>query len=229
MRFFSSAYLDFFTELERNNNKGWFDANRKRYEEQVKAPFLTFVAEMIERLQVLDPTLTVNPKDSIARINRDIRFSKDKSPYNLYCTAFLSPAGRKDKSQPGLYFRFGARDAGIMAGCYQPTREQLERIRRAIAAEPEKFRTLLEAKPLCELFGELRGERMKRIPAEWKALYAQEEVIANKQFYLVSEREAGWITDPGLTDQLLEYWHAAQPLNDFLSTALSKEAIHGLR
>jgi uncharacterized protein (TIGR02453 family) len=223
MSFFSSAYLDFFTELERNNNKSWFDANRKRYEEQVKAPFLTFVAELLERLQVHDPELAINPKDCIARINRDIRFSKDKSPYNLYCTAFLSPAGRKDKSHPGLYFRFGARDAGIMAGCYQPSREQLERIRRAIAAEPEKFRTLLEAKPLRELFGELRGERMKRIPPEWREACEKEALVANKQFYLVSEREAGWITDPGLTDQLLEYWHAARPLNDFLRKSILGE------
>ena len=229
MSFFSSAYLDFFTELECNNNKSWFDANRKRYEEQVKAPFLAFVAEMLERLQVLDQELAINPKDCIASINRDIRFSKDKSPYNLYCTAFLSPAGRKDKSQPGLYFRFGAGDAGIMAGCYQPDRAQLERIRRAIAADLETFKNLLEAHPLLELFGELRGEKMKRIPPEWKEACEREALVANKQFYLVAERKAEWLTGSGLVDELLEYWHAARPLNEFLTTALSKEVEYGLR
>ncbi len=222
MGYFSKEFLAFFTELERNNNKVWFDANRRRYEQSVKEPFLTFVAELLSRLQQLDPLLALDPKDCIARINRDIRFSKDKSPYNLYCTAFLSPAGRKDKSQPGLFFRFGARDAGIMVGCYQPDKEQLTRIRRAIAADPEKFRALLDAKPLRELFGELRGERMKRIPPEWQEACALEPLVANKQFYLVAEREAGWITGAGLVDELLEYWQAARPLNIFLT-----DAIHG--
>lgn len=220
MNFFSSDYLDFFAELERNNNKTWFDDNRQRYEQCVKAPFLTFVVEMLSRLQQLDSALVVEPRDCIARINRDIRFSKDKSPYNLYCTAFLSPAGRKDKSQPGLFFRFGARDAGIMAGCYQPSPPQLKRIRSAIATEPKRFRALIEAASLRELFGKLRGEQMKRLPPEWKEACADEPLIANKQFYLAAERKAGWITDPGLADQLLEYWQVSRPLNTFLSEAI---------
>jgi len=220
MGYFTEDFLSFFVELEQSNHKQWFDANRRRYEQSVKRPFLDFVAEMLRRIQALDPSLAIDPRDCVLRINRDIRFSKDKSPYNLYCTAFLSPAGRKDKSQPGLFFRLGAREAGMLAGCYRPSTEQLERIRHAIEADPEGFRRLLGQEPLRRLFGELQGQRLKRIPPRWREAFAQEERIANKQLYLLAERDAAWILTDRLADELLEYWHAARPLNSFLSRAM---------
>ena len=83
--YFEEDFLDFFTELAFNNEKSWFDVNRKRYEKSVKDPFKAFVVDMIAGIAEFDPSITTDlqPKDVSFRINRDIRFSKDKTPYNL--------------------------------------------------------------------------------------------------------------------------------------------------
>jgi hypothetical protein len=103
MTCFTTDFNAFFMDLAKNNNKEWFDANRKRYESSVKKPFHAFVGEAIQRIGKLDRTVAIEPKEAIFRINRDIRFSKDKTPYKLSCSAIISPAGRKDHAVPGLY------------------------------------------------------------------------------------------------------------------------------
>ena len=105
--YFSKDFLDFFKELAANNNKDWFDANRKRYDKSVKEPFKAFVADLISESQKIDPSIDIEAKDAIFRINRDIRFSKDKTPYKLDRSAIISAAGRKDHSIPGFYIALG--------------------------------------------------------------------------------------------------------------------------
>ncbi|HNR54889.1 MAG TPA: DUF2461 family protein, partial [Flavobacteriales bacterium] len=83
MAWFTNDFNDFFKDLAKNNNKEWFDANRKRYEASVKEPFTAFVAEAIKRIGKHDKAVRIEPKEAIFRINRDIRFSKDKTPYKL--------------------------------------------------------------------------------------------------------------------------------------------------
>ena len=102
MQYFTQDYLDFFTELHQNDHKEWFHSQKKRYEISVKAPFERFIGDLIDRTQEHDPALQITAKECILRINRDIRFSKDKTPYNLHRRAFVSQGGRKDKSIPGI-------------------------------------------------------------------------------------------------------------------------------
>ena len=87
MPYFSPAFGSFFTGLSANNNKEWFDANRKTYEAEVKKPFAAFVEEMILRMSKHEPEIGIKPTDAISRINKDIRFSKDKTPYNTHVSA----------------------------------------------------------------------------------------------------------------------------------------------
>ena len=104
MQYFTEDFINFFKELAANNHKEWFHENKKRYESSVKKPFTVFVGKMIEEIQKVDADLMIEPKDCILRINRDIRFSKDKTPYNLHYTAFISRGGKKDKSIPGFFY-----------------------------------------------------------------------------------------------------------------------------
>ena len=95
MAYFTQDFLDFFKELAANNHKDWFHANKKRYEASVKDPFKLFVQDMIDKAAKVDGRFAGEAKNAIFRINRDIRFSKDKSPYKLQMGAVISPGGKR--------------------------------------------------------------------------------------------------------------------------------------
>ncbi len=220
MAWFTNDFNAFFKDLAKNNNKDWFDANRKRYEASVKAPFEAFVAEAIKRIAKHDKTINLEAKEAIFRINRDIRFSKDKTPYKLETSAIISPAGRKDHSIPGIYFALGPESVKIYGGAYMPEKDQLERIRTAIVRDGKGFRKAIGAKAFVSLFGSVQGEVNKVLPAEFKAHAAKEPLIANKQFYVGAELPAKLVTDPKLMAVLMDHYLAMCPFNAWLAGAM---------
>ena len=221
MSYFTDDFLQFFRELEKNNNKDWFDANRKRYKVSVKDPFYSFVDHMIGLVNQHDPEVQIAAKDAVMRINRDIRFSPDKTPYNLHYGAIISAAGRKDKSIPGLFIRFSPEYLGIFGGAHGIDKHQLQRVRSAIAADPKHFQELIDQPEFKTKFGKIQGEQHKRLPSEFKEIFEQQPLIANKEFYYVARLDPKLITDPGLDDILMEYWHAANPIRNYLANAIS--------
>ena len=221
MKYFTDDYLSFFRELSTNNHKEWFHAQKKRYETSIKKPFEVFVNDLIGEIRKHDPSLAVEAKDCILRINRDIRFSKDKSPYNLHCTAFISNGGRKDKSIPGIFIRLSTEMIGIMGGCFGPSKEQLTSIRTSISDDVKGFRKLIEDSSFFEKFGEIKGEEIKRIPKEWQEAHQQEPLIAKKQFYFMAEQKPELITSDQLKETIMNYWHVARPVNEYLLKAIN--------
>ncbi|TSE06377.1 DUF2461 domain-containing protein [Aquimarina algiphila] len=220
MHYFTQDFVAFFKDLAKNNHKDWFHENKKRYETSIKKPFEVFVGKLIETIQQYDTNIVIQPKDCMLRINRDIRFSKDKSPYNLHYTAFISREGRKDKSIPGIFLRFSPEMIGIMGGCFGPSKEQLHKIRTTINKDATTFRSLLEHADFVQKFGEIRGETMKRIPKEWQEACKKEPLIANKQFYFVGEEASGLISSENLLEEVMEYWHTMRPVNEYLLKAI---------
>lgn len=220
MAWFTADLNQFFKDLAKNNNKEWFDANRKRYESSVKKPFEAFVAEVIARVAKHDKAVAIGPKEAIFRINRDIRFSKDKTPYKLNTSAIVSPAGRKDHASPGIYFELGPESVKFFGGAYEPDKEQLARIRTAIARDPKAFRKVLGGKAFTDRFDGIRGEVNKVLPAEFKEAVKKEPLIAHKQFYVGAELPAKLVTDPKLLDVLMEHYLAMRPLNAWLAAAM---------
>jgi len=219
MNYFSQDYLDFFAELKNNNSKDWFDANRKRYEKSVKVPFKEFVELIIARVQADDPDFLTTPKESIFRINRDIRFSKDKTPYKTSMSALLIPGGKKNKGLPGIHFSFGAEKLIFHGGVFMPEKGYLEAIRRAIVEDPKALRKLITDKEFLSHFGELQGEPNKRIPAEFQETYKIEPLIANKQFYFMTELPSAELLTQSLADTIVAHYLAGRPLLRFLQNA----------
>ena len=131
--YFTPDFLHFFMELAPNNNKDWFDNNRDRYKKSVKEPFENFVEKLIKELKKTEDVMDGRPSDFIFRINKDIRFSKDKSPYKLQMSAAISKGGKKDMVNIGVYFELGPEHLGVYTGVYMPDKEQIDRIRRHIA------------------------------------------------------------------------------------------------
>jgi len=220
MPYFDTDFEAFFKELAANNNKEWFDTNRKRYEKTVKQPFDAFVQEMIDRMHAIDPSILIAPKDAKFRINRDIRFSKDKTPYKTMVSAIVSSGGRKDKTKPGMYFELGPEHVRYYSGVYMLDKDQTEAIRDAIAADLKGFKKLYSAAPFKKAFGEIRGEKMKRLPKHYAEAAEQEELIYNKNWYWFAEMSPSLITDDGLADVLMEKQKAAQSMSAFFSKAL---------
>ena len=144
MPYFDQDFQNFFSELEKNNNKEWFDQNRKRYEKSVKSPFYEFVDDLIGLINEDDPEVRIQTKDAVFRINRDIRFSKDKSPYKVHMSAIISPGGRKDKSAPGIYVQLDHKEVRFYGGAHMVDKDQLYKIRKAIANDLPKFQKLID-------------------------------------------------------------------------------------
>ncbi len=220
MGYLTKDFVKFFKELEKNNNKDWFDANRKRYEASVKKPFAQLIDEMIGRINHVAPEIAIQAKDAILRINRDIRFSPDKTPYNTHYGAIISTTGRKDKSIPGIYFRFSAKGIEIYGGAHGVDKVQLQKIRTYIANHLNQFQKAISHKDFKEAFGEIMGEKHQRIPKEFQPISTKQPLIANKQFYYGTELPAKHITDEELPETLMHYWHAGQPVKDFLIKAM---------
>ena len=222
MIYFKQDFFNFFHELSKNNNKAWFHSQKKNYEKNVKGPFENFISIMIKEIQKIDKTLDINAKDCILRINRDTRFSPDKSPYKLYCTAFISNGGRRDKTMPGLFVRFSPERVGIMGGCYRPPKEQLEKIRKSIINHHTQFKKLINAKPFIHQFKHIKGDEIKRIPQDLKDFFKKDPIIAKKQFYFVTDEEPQFILKDTLLQNLMHYWKVAAPLNSFFLKAIDE-------
>jgi uncharacterized protein (TIGR02453 family) len=217
---FNEEYLDFFKELAQFNKKEWFDENRKRYEKSVKIPFKKFVTELIQEIQKIDPEVEIEAKDAVFRINRDIRFSKDKTPYKIQMSAILSPGGKKNKEVPGLYIEASPENFKIYGGVHQLGKDNLSELRNYIATRNKEFETLISNPNFKSTFGEILGEKSKRIPTELKEVAAKHPLIFNKAFYFVNSLPAETILRSDLIPFIVEQYKIALPFNQFVRKAI---------
>jgi hypothetical protein len=223
MSFFSQDYLDFFIELAGNNNKDWFDLNRKRYEENIKKPFHNFTQHLINQIAKSDASFKdLEAKNCIFRINRDIRFSKDKAPYKMMCSAVITPGGKKSKAINGVYFELGPEHVRAYGGVYEVDKEGLETLREGIADNLEEFKKLYSSKKFKSTFGEIRGEKNKVLPSHLKEIAENESLIYNKQFYFFAEFPAQSVTSQDLDKIILECYEAGKPIEAFFNQFIQR-------
>jgi uncharacterized protein (TIGR02453 family) len=223
MSFFTADYLNFFKELAANNHKEWFDANRKRYEMSVKEPFKVFTQHFIDTIAKDEPLFKdLNASDCIFRINRDIRFSKDKTPYKTQCSAVISPQGKKSNSIHGIYFELGAEHLRAYGGVYDIQKEDLYLLREGIANNLADFQKLYTNKKFKTLFGEIRGEQNKKLDKNLLEAAAQEPLIYNKQFYFYSTFEPETLLNPQLDQFMLECYQTGRPLELFFNQFIQR-------
>jgi len=220
MSFFSKKYFQFFSELEKNNHKIWFDENRAAYEIEVKAPFKIFVQHIIDTLAKEDPTIFTNASKCIFRINKDIRFSKDKSPYKLNMAAVFGQGGTKDM-RPSFYLHLGATEIFLGGGMYQIDKDQLQKVRQEIFYNPKEFSKAINTKAFKELYGALQGEKNVKLPIDYKEFAIEQPLIANKQFYTMTKLTQKQVLSDDFDKVVLMHFKALQPLNDFLNKAIA--------
>ena len=220
MAWFDLEILDFFAELELNNNRDWFRVNKDRYEKIVKEPMEAFAADVISRMRQLDPAIEKSPKEAVFRIYRDTRFGKDKTPYKTNAGLSITPGGKRHFEKPGVFFHVDARIMGIASGYYTLESPQINSIRQYIAIHPEQFDQLLADQMFVATFGAVKGEQNKVLPPELKSAAAHQPLLYNKQFYYWAEFSGAEIVRDDLSDLVIHTYQAAVPMNEFLSTAM---------
>lgn len=220
MAYFTEDYLQFFKDLAANNNRDWFHDNKKRYEQSVKKPFAEFVQAVIDETSAIDKRFDIEAKKAIFRINRDIRFSKDKTPYKLNCSAVIAPGGRKEGiGTPGLYLEASPEHFRIYSGIYMPEKDVLYQIREYIIKHSDQLNKLISDKEFVSRFGEIRGEKNKVLPKEFKEAAQAQPLIFNKQFYFFASLEPETVLRDDLMEIVMEYFHASEPMRQFLTKA----------
>jgi len=225
---FTAASLRFLRGLARNNRRDWFEAHRRDYESAILSPMRDFVEEMDVRLAGLAPEMVGEPKRSMFRIYRDVRFSKDKSPYKTHaaCWFFHRDASHRVGQEShgggaGFYFHLqpgGCLDAG---GIWMPPREALGKIRDAIAAKPAAFTRAVTAPAVVRRFGALDEEAvLTRVPRGYAPDHPAGKWLRYQSFTLGRLLTDKQVTSARLPALVAEDFAGMLPLVRWLNSAL---------
>ncbi len=212
------ATLAFLRSLKKNNDKAWFDGHRKEYE-TAKKDFEAFVGELLKALVSLEPELANQAaKDCTYRIFRDVRFSKDKTPYKSHFGAFFSRGGRKwDGAGYYLHLEPGAIFAG--GGLWMPEAPLLKRVRQEIDYGFEEFSGIVNKKAFKKVFPKLNGESISRPPQGYEADNPAIEFLKMKSFTAGTSLKDEVFTSKDATKQIVTAFTALSPLISFLNRA----------
>jgi len=209
----------FLSELAENNNKQWFDANRKRYED-VKADWVTTIGEIIKAIATFDePIGELEPKNCTFRINRDVRFSKDKSPYKTNLGAIMSKGGKKSV-RAGYYIQIDPKETFLASGIWMPESPLLFKIRQEIDYHFDEFRQIVEAKTFVSKFGKLESDKLVSVPKGFDKESPAAEYVKYKSFVGSKKFDISIVAELDFVPKMAEYFKISKPLNDFLDRAL---------
>lgn len=210
--------MAFLRGLKANNDKAWFDAHRKEYE-AAKQDFEAFVAKLLPAFADVEPAVVgQQPKDCIYRIYRDIRFSKDKTPYKPHFSAFFARGGRKwDGAGYYLHLEPGAIFAG--GGLWMPEPSLLRKVRQEIDYDFPHFKSIIENKAFAAMFGKLNGEALSRPPQGYDAANPAIGFLKMKSFTAGHRLQDGQLTSPKAVKEVMQVFRTLQPLVQFLNRA----------
>ncbi len=214
--------LKFLTSLKKNNNKPWFDANRKAYE-AAKTDFAGFIDTVIERYGKKDPSIAqLKAKDCMFLINRDVRFSKDKSPYKTNFGASINKGGKKSMTA-GYYFHLEPGESFTGGGLYMAMPDQLKNIRQEIDYSWKEFHKIISTKQFKTVYGDLyMGDDMKlvRPPKGYEADNPAIEYIKLKSWIGFHKLSNSDLTSNTLLKKTVTSFEVLKPLLDFLNQGL---------
>ena len=227
-RGFRPSALAFLRRLARHNSREWFERNRSIYQTEVRDPLRSLVEEMDVRLARVAPEMVGDPRRSVFRIYRDVRFSADKSPYktNAACQFYHSDAGRgagqdAEGAGAGLYFQLADGECFVAGGIWMPARPALEKIREALAADPEGLDEVVRAPVFRRRFKALDREAMlTRLPRGYAEGHPAEHWLRYKSFTATRMLTESQATSARLPALLERDFAALVPLVRWLNGAI---------
>lgn len=214
--------LKFLTQLKKNNNKPWFDAHRAQYE-AARIDFSNFIELVIDALQKSDTTITgLTSRDCIFRINRDIRFSKDKTPYKAHFGASIKRGGRKSPFG-GYYFHCEPGRSFVGGGLWQPEAPSLKAVRQEIDYNWDEFQSILNNKAFKKTFGDLyKGSdvSLSVMPKGYAKDHEAIEYLKLKSFIAETKIADDELTKGHLHKKTIAAFEALQPLLNFINRTI---------
>ena len=212
--------LDFLAQLEKNNNREWFQQSKKHYEE-AKAEVEAFVNSIIQDLAKIDEAMKyVGAKDCMFRIFRDVRFGKDKSPYKINMGAWISRVGRKSPG-PGYYIHLQPGGSFLAAGVYMPEPDQLKKIRNEIYYNITEFKSILNEKKLKKYSNGLSDmDKGKMAPRDFPKDFPEIELLKYKHYTLSYPLRDEIVNSEHFHEVVLMAFKTMYPFNVFLKRAL---------
>ena len=213
--------LDFLSDLAKHNNKEWMDDNKKRYQE-AKGYVIELVSEIITKASSFDPGLQgLQPKKTLFRINRDIRFSKNKDPYKTNFGAAIVDGGRKS-GNPGYYLHIKPGANMVGGGIYQPEASTLQKVRQEIDYNGKEIRSIISDTKFKKLYGEPYGEdKLKTAPKGYPKDHPDLDLLQLKHYVFMNDVEDKKVVTSKFSDFVAESYQTLYPFNQFLAQALS--------
>jgi len=213
--------MEFLEELARNNNREWFQKNKKWYEES-RDKFLFLTDVMINEIRKFDPEMpALAPKDCMFRIFRDVRFSTDKSPYKTNFGSFISKGGRKGIFS-GYYFHISPDENFVGGGIYMPPAEPLKAVRDYIAENADEFLEIVNQKEFKKMYPSMFDDKLKTAPKGFPKDHEHIELLKYKSYifsHLLSRKD---ISEEKYIEKMVTAFRLLQPFNRFLNEAIEK-------
>jgi uncharacterized protein (TIGR02453 family) len=211
--------LSFLADLGRHNEKAWFEANRPRYD-AARATFGEFLGEVIDELRASDRLGDLEPKKCMARIYRDVRFSRDKSPYKTNFAAMIAPGGW-NSGERGYYLSLAPNGNSMVAGgIYMPDATELGKFRDAIAEDSSKFKRIVRRKEFVAMFGEVNGERLKTAPKGYDREHPDINLLRLKHVVAAREFSDAEVVKRDFPKRVLAACRALRPFVNYLSSVV---------
>lgn len=217
----TSLVLDFLSQLKLNNNRDWFQENKKLYE-AAKNEMEGFVKEMITTVSALDPSVqTPAMKDCMFRIYRDVRFGADKSPYKTNMGAFIAKGGRKS-TFPGYYFHFEPGECMLAGGVYQPEPDTLKLLRNEVYFRSAELKAIIEKPSFKKHFDQLGDfDKMKKAPKDFPADFPDIDLLKYRSYIVSGNISDKIVTSDNYKKHIMEMLAEMQPFMGFLNRAIS--------
>lgn len=219
---FSERTFGFLEELAKNNNRGWFSANKARFEEDVREPAIRFILDFAPHLKAISPHFKADPRGnggSLFRIYRDTRFSKDKSPFKTHTGIQFRHDLGKDAHAPGYYLHIEPGVCFIGVGTWRPDGKALLKIREGLGENPSLWEAAVSHPPFRKRF-ELSGESLARPPRGFDPNHPFIEDLKRKDFIAVSSLADSEVTDPAFAQSFGSACRAGTPFMAFLCRTL---------
>lgn len=211
--------LDFLEKLKANNNREWFQANKSFYDD-ARAEFEECIAVLIPVVRGIDPDVdVVSPKECLFRIFRDVRFSKDKSPYKTNFGAFIAKGGRKGP-YAGYYVHIEPGASFVGGGAYMPESQYLKAIRQEIFENTDEYKKIVEGAAFRKFYGGMYGEKLKTAPKGFPKDFPDIDLLKNKHYAVTHRVDDEFWFSGSLVDDVSEMFSALYALNRFLNNAI---------
>ncbi len=211
--------INFLKKLSKNNNREWFQTNKKAFD-AAQDNMTAFAGYLIGQIGKFDEAVVdVDPKTCVFRIYRDVRFSKDKSPYKTNLGAYIAPGGRKSM-KPGYYFHLEPGKSFVAGGKHLPDGPETLKIRTAIAANADEFLKIVTKKSYADKFGEMRGDSLKSAPKGFDSDHKAIDRLKLKEFMAFTQLQDDSLISPEFPKHLVKLMKEMYPLVSFLRRAL---------